>query len=47
MVIENGNNFFQLSNVPNLEFLVAVRRLTYLDEGVSPHAIKVCLQFTM
>jgi hypothetical protein len=47
MVIENGNKIFQLSHVSNLEFLVAVRRLTYLDEGVSPHAIKVCLQFTM
>ncbi len=47
MAIENGNKIIQLSNVPNPEFLVAVRRLTYLDEGVSPHAIKVCLQFTM
>ena len=47
MVIENGNKIFQLSNVSNLEFLVAVWRLTYLDEGVSPYAIKVCLQFTM
>ena len=34
-------------NILKLIRIDYVRRLTYLDEGVSPHAIKVCLQFTM
>lgn len=48
-----------LTNTPYMEYSIGienilkliridyVRRLTYLDEGISPHAIKVCLQFTM
>lgn len=52
-----GANF--LTNTPYMEYSIGienilkliridyVRRLTYLDDGASPHAIKVCLQFTM
>lgn len=56
-LLPTGANF--LSNTPYMEYSIGienilkliridyVRRLTYLGEGVSPHAIKVCLQFTM
>ncbi len=36
-----------IENILKLIRIDYVRRLTYLDEGISPHAIKVCLQFTM